>query len=255
MRPVSRLPGVTDFKCDCGFEASAESVAALTPTALAHFTEVHPEFGVVEINVSDYLTAQDRLTGSTERLEEIGGIEIREVGDDGLEDIQRFFDAEAFAGNPEWAACYCMFHHIGQDAPEWRFRGFEENRTDMVDRIRTGSTTGVVAYVDGKLAGWCNATVRSEFPDHVDSGGAPDEQVGSIVCFLVGPPYRGHGVARALLDGACDMLARRGMTVAEGYPRPDAKSAESAYRGTPELFSAAGFELVGDGPAMRKSLV
>lgn len=246
---------MTGFTCDCGFEARDASVEALTPVVLGHFTDVHPDFGMVEINVSDYFAAQDRLTGSTDPLPEIGAIALRDVGADRISDIQRFFDAEAFAGNPEWAACYCMFHHLGVESPAWSLRGFEQNRAEMTDRICAGTTTGVLAYVDGEVAGWCNATVRTEFPDHLDSGGAPDEQVGSIVCFLVSPPYRGHGVAKALLDGACEMLAKRGMTVVEGYPRAEVASPQAAYRGTRELFAAAGFEMVGDGPAMRRSLV
>src|SRR4029079_3696625 len=56
--------------------------------------------------------APERLTGSTERLPEIGAIAVHPVSDDRVGDWLRFFDHDGFAGNPDWAACYCLEPHV-----------------------------------------------------------------------------------------------------------------------------------------------
>ena len=244
-----------DFSCHCPFTASAETIDALAPVVLEHFTEAHPGFELVEINVRDYLVAEERLAPFVEPLDIIGPIETRPLDAADLEDVQRFFDIDGFAGCPEWAACYCMFHHVGgNESPEWPSRSFEQNRADMSERIIAGTTTGVLAYIDGELAGWCNAGARAGFPERAGRDDTSDAEVASVVCFLVSPPYRGHGVARRLLDAACDMLADRGFRSIEGYPPAEATSAQAAYKGTRSLYEEAGFEAVGDTGVMRKTL-
>jgi hypothetical protein len=56
----------------------------------------------------NYADATKRLTGSTERLSEIGEVAVHRVTDDRIDDWLRFFDHDAFAGNPDWASCYCL---------------------------------------------------------------------------------------------------------------------------------------------------
>ena len=136
---------------------------------------------------------------------------------------------------------------------------FSPDRPIPAGRIRLGQAAVVtvgalmVAVVGGKIVGWCNATDRASYPKHSGGVDPSDSEVGSIVCFTVAPPYRGHGVARRLLNGACDLLQRSGFGYAEAYPVTRPPSAEAAYRGTPGLFTEAGFSDAGDG-VMRKPL-
>src|SRR5512138_1780422 len=56
--------------------------------------------------------AAERLTGGTERLAEIAGITVHPVTADRVDDWLRFFDHDAFAGNPDWGSCYCLEPHV-----------------------------------------------------------------------------------------------------------------------------------------------
>ncbi|HLF42199.1 MAG TPA: GNAT family N-acetyltransferase [Acidimicrobiia bacterium] len=235
------------FVCSCGAEPGAADLDELVPLVKAHFDDVHPELGLTEASIRNYLEAEDRLTGPAERLERIGGVEIRAVGPDTLDDVLAFFDTEATVGNPAWAGCYCMFFPVGGDSDGvWGDRTWQENRADQAARITSGETTGVLAYVDGKLAGWCNATARAQFPGFATGSG--DEGVGSIVCFAIAPPYRDHGVASHLLDGAVSLLWSMGFTRIEAYPVAEPSDRERAFPGSLALFRSKGFGVVSEEP-------
>jgi ribosomal protein S18 acetylase RimI-like enzyme len=229
--------------CFCGSELSAEDLDALVPIALAHFEQQHPELGVNEVNVRDYLEAEERLSDATERLAHIGDVEVHDANAERLDDLLQFFDRDAFAGNPAWAACYCMCHHIVGSGEDWTQRSAARNRADLIARIRGGATTGLLAYVDGRPAAWVNASSRGAFPAHRGQDAHPDDAVGSIVCFIVAPPYRRHGIAARLLDGACASFRRRGLTIAQAYPRKELRDDDgSAYHGPLALYLDAGFQ-------------
>jgi GNAT superfamily N-acetyltransferase len=232
--------------CFCGEMVAGVDVDTLVDSGVAHFGLTHPELGLTETSVRNYFEGEQRLSGPTERLASIGEIMIRPVSPKTKEDIIEFFDHRAFAGNPGWSMCYCMYYHLGGSySEEWSQRSWQQNRSDISDRVDTGATTGVVAYIGGELAGWCNATSRSEFPGRSEGG---VEGVASIACFVVAPPYRGHGVQRALLDGAVDLLGDLGFARAEAYPIVDPKRGASAFVGTLDLYKGAGFEVVSEDP-------
>jgi len=111
---------------------------------------------------------------------------------------------------------------------------------------------GLLAYVDGKIVGWCNAGPRTSYRNlHnlVPAGESPGE-VGSILCFVVAAPFRGKGVCTSLLHTACDKLRDDGLEVAEGYPStlpPDVNNPYNTptenqnYRGPLRMFLKSGF--------------
>jgi ribosomal protein S18 acetylase RimI-like enzyme len=72
-----------------------------------------------------------------------------------------------------------------------------------------------------------------------------DDTVGSIVCFVVAPPYRRHGLAARLLDAACRSFVDRGLDVAEAYPNKQPDDDASAYHGPMSMYIEAGFAEVG----------
>lgn len=242
-----------DSTCFCGVVLEGDDMDALVAAGVTHFDSVHPDLQLIEVQIRNYLEGELRIDGPTERLEEVGDIVVKPVSAETREDIIEFFNRRAFADNPPWGMCFCMYHHIGGDATgPWPHRRWQDNRSDLSDRIDAGTTTGVVAYVGGELAGFCNASGRNQFPDKNDG----DETVGSIVCFVVAPPYRGHGVSKALLAGAIDRLADLGFDYAEGYPKKDPESAADAFVGTLAMFEREGFEVVSDEPLrVRKALV
>jgi hypothetical protein len=97
------------FGCDALIEAATSAAAA--DAFVVHARERHtwstPEEALRNYarNVAE---APERLTGGTERLAEIGDITVYPVTEDRVDDWLRFFDHDAFAGNPDWAACYCL---------------------------------------------------------------------------------------------------------------------------------------------------
>jgi GNAT superfamily N-acetyltransferase len=234
---------MASYTCDsCGQTIEAIDETALIALVAGHFDEVHADYGITETAVRDYFAAAHRLTGSTERLDDIGPIETFPVTPERLDDILDFFDHDAFAGMPEWASCYCMFHHVDQD--DWAHRTWQQNRSDLAEMIRSGTTTGVVAYAAGKVVGWCNASLRREFPGDADGTDA-DNTVLVTRCFQVAPPYRGHGIARRLLDVAINLARQRGCSAVEAFPNPDPDASNpEAYPGPVALYRSAGFDVV-----------
>ena len=205
--------------CPCGATFEGADIDALVSQMKAHLDEAHPRWGVTATGARNYLEAEDRLTGGTERQDDIGAIEIHEATPGRIPDVLSFFDHAGFAGNPAWAACYCVFYQNGgQDNPDWSDAKWRDNRAELEERLRKGTTTAVLAYAGRKLAAWCNASPRTEFPSLRGRDEHPDDQVGSIVCFVVAPPYRRHGLGSKLLAAACDSFAARGFKVAEAIP-------------------------------------
>jgi GNAT superfamily N-acetyltransferase/uncharacterized protein YndB with AHSA1/START domain len=179
------------------------------------------------------------------RLDEIGTLEIHDVTPDRVGDYQAFFDHDAFRDYPAWQFCYCMETHFAGSADEQAARTAADNRRDMSRMIADGQVTGLLAYADGKAVAWCNYGPTTRLAGlmhklHLDP--AEQEHVGSIACFVVAAPYRGHGLARQLLDAACDRLAARGLEWVEAYPGKAGDSPQSQYRGPLAMYIAAGFE-------------
>ena len=212
------------FGCDALIEADDSD--AVADAFVVHGQESHtwsyPEEAVRNY-ARNYAEAIERLTGGTERLSEIADITEHPVTEERIDDWLRFFDHDAFAGNPDWASCYCIEPHVPatpeQPEPAWR-----ETRATVADRLRAGTTFGYLAYVDGRPAGWVNASLRSDYGlyRHVDPDGPEPTSVIGVSCFIIAPPFRWHGIASALLDRVIADAAR-GAAWIEGYPSQQAR--------------------------------
>jgi GNAT superfamily N-acetyltransferase len=178
-----------------------------------------------------------------------------------IEDFLTFFDRDAFVDNPDWAGCYCQFYLTDHKKVDWDLRTADQNRSLACQRIGEGSMHGYLAFLDGKVVGWCNAAPRQSYPALVaDPDLPPDDAAltGSIVCFLVDFRFRGRGVAKALLEAACQGFVKAGLKWAEGYPRLEPKSQASNYHGPLWMYKQAGFEIcktLPDFAVVRKPLV
>ena len=198
-----------------------------------------------------------------------GDVRIEPLVPSRREDYLRFFDHErgsAFSDNPDWARCYCHFHHVSPRI-DWDGLDGAANRLAMDARIACAEMEGYLAYRDDEVVGWINAQPRNRLR-HCDARigvkppplPVPPHEAAAIVCFVIAPAHRRGGVARALLAGALADLGARGVRVVDAYPRADATAvpyAQDHYRGPRSLFVAAGFEeLVRDGGklVMRKFL-
>lgn len=234
------------FGCEVMIEA--DDVDSIGDRFVAHARDFHgwsyPE-EALQNYARNYAEAAERLTGATERLPEIGEVVVHPVTEDRVVDWLRFFDHDAFAGNPDWASCYCLEPHepAAAEQPE---RPWRETRGTMVDRLRSGGTYGYLAYVDGRPAGWVNASPRSDYGLYrlVDPDGPDPSSVIGLSCFIIAPPFRQHGIASMLLDRVIADAAARGASWIEGYPHNDSTEAESAhfFRGPRSMYEARGFE-------------
>jgi len=188
----------------------------------------------------NFAEASVREDGPVERLPSIGAIEVHPVTEDRIDDWLRFFDRDAFPDNPDWGSCYCLHPHTG-DAPE---RPWRDVRADMIERLRSGATLGYLAYVDGRTAGWVNASYRSTYAkyDGIDPEGPAADAVVGVSCFVIAPPYRRHGVSSALLDRVVEDGGARGARYVEGYPHKAAPTDDaSSFCGPRSMFDARDF--------------
>lgn len=238
---------ITCFECQTTVQA--DDLEALGDVFLAHARSAH-EWPFPDQAVRNYAEATQRLTGSAERLERIGEVVVHPVTEDRIDDWLAFFDHDAFVGTPEWAACYCTEPHVRtvEDAaapagtPHWR-----ENREQMMEWLRSGKARGYLAYVDGRPAGWVNASRRCDYTMFTSGDGVDpaDDRVVGVACFVIAPPYRSHGVAGALLDSVIRDAADRGADWIEAYPFRDSEPANPKnFRGPRSMFDQRGFEEV-----------
>ena len=181
-----------------------------------------------------------------ERLPEIGEVVARDVTPDLVAEYQHFFDDVAFRDFPAWGDCYCMETHRAESDEEAAMRTAADNRRDMSASIQHGKVTALLAFAGDQPVGWCNygeTTQLAGVMRRFKLEAAGQEGVGSVACFVIAAPYRGHGMAAKLLDAAIERLRARGMRTIEAYPsRGGDDSPQSNYRGPLSMYVRAGFE-------------
>lgn len=173
-------------------------------------------------------------------------IEIRPLGVGRRDDYLHFFDTRAFTDNPRWAGCYCYFPHHDPKATDWHQRTAQQNRDAICACFDTAAVQGWLAYRGGEVVGWCNAGPRRLYPMLADDDalGPDDGATGMVFCFVVAPDERRQGVARALLQAACDGLRAQGLRRVLAKPVRDAAGPAANHTGPLTLYLASGFEIV-----------
>jgi GNAT superfamily N-acetyltransferase len=234
-------------KCfECDELLVADDRDSVSDAFVAHGQQKHawsyPEEAIRNY-ACNYADAAERLTGGTERLPEISDVSVQPMTEGRVDDWLRFFDHDAFADNPDWASCYCLEPHV-PTTPEQPERAWRETRAAMSARLRCAATFGYLAYVDGRAAGWVNASSRSDYGLYrlVDPTGPEPRTVIGVSCFVIAPPFRRHGVASALLDRVILDAADRGASWIEGYPHNQPKAGDAGhFRGARSMYEARGF--------------
>jgi ribosomal protein S18 acetylase RimI-like enzyme len=174
------------------------------------------------------------------------------------EDYLDFFDHRAFTDNPRWASCYCYFPLHDPQKTRWDTRTATDNRSAVSAAIGAGNARGILAYAGEQVVGWCNAGPWAQFPMLSDIPEDDAAHTGAILCFIVSPAWRGKGVARGLLDAACNELRAKGMRTARARAVRSPDPARNHF-GPLSMYLSAGFEVVRDvdeaETLVRKSLV
>jgi ribosomal protein S18 acetylase RimI-like enzyme len=130
----------------------------------------------------------------------------------------------------------------------WRDRELEHGepkKRAMAQLVRRGREPGILAYENGSPVGWIAVAPRAEYAAILASPQYgprdDDDDVWSIVCFVVDKPERRRGIATALLDAAVARAFERGASSVEAYPHV---SDSRDYMGASDLYTRAGFERV-----------
>jgi ribosomal protein S18 acetylase RimI-like enzyme len=171
-------------------------------------------------------------------------VTVKPLTPERLDDFFHFFDRVGFIDNPEWASCFCYYFHIACSEAEWAKRSGAKNREKTREGVLSGKMAGYLAYLGESPVGWCNANDRRNYARLAADKNLeidPQEKVGSIVCFVIGPQYRRRGIANRLLEEACAGFERDGYVDAEAYPRKGASSDAQHYHGPLSMYLRAGF--------------
>ena len=226
----------------CGEAIEGEDLTAVGKAGLAHARARHrDEVPYPDMAVRNYYEGQARMTGGSERLAQIGEVEIHPVTEDRLDDWLAFFDFDGNVGIPENSACYCLEpHEFDPHQPPPEFHHWRDRREEMIGLFRAGKAFGYLAYVDGRPAGWVNAARRGDTA-LFRRGDAADDRTAAVACFVIAPPYRRHGLARQLLDRVLAEVAARGLDAVEAYPPNFDAPGERNFRGRRAMYDQAGF--------------
>ena len=180
-------------------------------------------------------------------------IEIKRLTVGLLNDWLDYFDNTAFSDDDDWPGCYCMHFHWNEELNnnnDWnntleqvyRKTGKADNRERAIQLIKNGTMHGYLAYCEGKVVGWCNAndkkkynTVLNSFFDEADD----NIKIKSIVCFCIAPEMRRKGIAKKLLEKACEDALEEGYAYIEAYPYN--KKYDNDFHGTLGMYEKMGF--------------
>jgi GNAT superfamily N-acetyltransferase len=176
------------------------------------------------------------------------------------EDLQTIFGSRGAA-----AGCQCQRYKL---APGESFRSFPSE--ERADRLRqqtdsghpeSGTTSGLVAYLDGEPAGWCAVEPRSAYtglarvfmiPWEGRNEDKADSSVWAVTCFFTRKGFRKRGVSRALAKAAADFARERGARAIEAFPIVTKDVIiEELHVGTTSVFADAGFTEVSH-PTLRR---
>lgn len=162
--------------------------------------------------------------------------------------VDRWGDVVTILGGNGDTGCWCQ-------APRGRAFGYGRaepgaRREALLSQLDEDPPAGMLAYIDGEVAGWCGFAPRPRLPRLERSRTIPkidDLPVWSILCFNIRVGFRRRGVAAALLDGLIDYARRSGAPGLEAYPiDPEGGrvNANFGYVGVTPMFEKAGFRRV-----------
>lgn len=187
---------------------------------------------------------------------------VRPAREVSWEDLQAVFGTRGQASR-----CQCQRYKL---RPRENFA--DQSVEERADRLReqtgcddpgAGTTSGLVAYLDGEPVGWCAVEPRPEFPGLRHSpvpwtGREQDPTDGSvwaITCVLARAHFRRQGVARALISAAVTHARSQGAAALEAYPMTTKNAiGEELHVGTIGSYLEAGFTEVSR-PTGRRAVV
>jgi GNAT superfamily N-acetyltransferase len=172
------------------------------------------------------------------------------------DDLQAVLGAR---GDP--SKCQCQRYKM-RPRESWRSVGVAELASRLREQTNcghagSGTTSGLVAYLDGEPVGWCAVEPRSAYrrlrcdcrvPWVGRADDKTDDSVWAVTCFVTRAGFRRRGVSRALARAAVDFARERGARAIEGYPMITQPGQEITWGelhvGSQSIFAGAGFAKV-----------
>ncbi len=173
-------------------------------------------------------------------------VKIRALSQELTGDYFDFFDNVAFSDHEAWSWCYCTYYHFDTEIEkELDGLGKQGLREYAAKLIKEGVLNGYLAYVDGKVAGWCNAGDRSGYKRLLADKNlwtdAEDTKVKAVVCFIIASEFRRQGIATLLLKKVLQDAGAEGFTYVEAYPSKGNLDCFLHYHGYPSMYEKNGF--------------
>ncbi|WP_022881739.1 GNAT family N-acetyltransferase [Gryllotalpicola ginsengisoli] len=164
---------------------------------------------------------------------------------------ERFEDLATIIGpsTPGGDACWCLSCRL-TSSENSRLVG-PQREEKVRELTRQPVVPGLLAYVDGEVAGWVNTGPRAAIGRLQRSRTilpVDDVPVWCVLCFVVRKGFTGRGLTRELLRGATEFARAHSAPAIEGYPIDPAGgwvSSAFLYVGTASTFAAEGFEVIG----------
>jgi GNAT superfamily N-acetyltransferase len=157
----------------------------------------------------------------------------------------RWGDLETLFGeHGAYSGCWCMWWRL--TAAQFSSQVGPKNKAALKAIVDSGEVPGILAYMDGRPAGWCSVGPRERFGRIERSPvlkRADDEAVWSIVCYYVDKSYRRQGLMQLLTVAAIDYAKTQGAGIVEAYPseRAGPFKGTAAYTGVSSVFRGLGF--------------
>ena len=191
------------------------------------------------------------------------GLTIRPANEVSWEQLETVFGTR---GEP--AMCHCQRYKMAF-RESWASVGREELAARFQVQTEcgnpeSGTTTGLVAFLEGEPVGWCAVEPRTAYPRLLRDTRVPwvdrtedktDASVWAVTCFVTRRGYRKRGVSRALVHAAVDYARSKGARALEGYPMlvEEARGIlpGELHVGIRSVFADAGFRVVSH-PTLRR---
>jgi GNAT superfamily N-acetyltransferase len=160
-----------------------------------------------------------------------------------------------FGTRGQGATCQCQRYKLRAREAFRSFpveeRAFRLRRQTDCGNPESETTSGLVAYLDGRPVGWCAVEPRIAYEGLARSFRVPwegraedkaDDSVWAVTCLFTRAGFRKRGVSRALARASVDFARERGARAIEAYPITTKNViAEELHVGTEKVFADAGF--------------
>jgi GNAT superfamily N-acetyltransferase len=166
----------------------------------------------------------------------------RPLGPDTFGDLEALFE---LPGGSIVRGCWCMYYRRTGKVAVGAAAG-NHNKADLCELVENGAVPGLIAYVDGRPAGWISLGSRE---DYLKLRRSPvmkpvdDAEVWSVVCTYVAREFRGLGLQHRLLAAGIDFARANGVRLIEAYPvdKPERSHDDFMFFGSRSLYQKAGF--------------